>query len=157
SALEYYRLFPEATGFRLNTGVRMNASFPYVSPAVDLPTTPPRRVFDAGVYDNYGIQVAAAWVHKNFGWLLENTSGVVLVQIRDAISIDARLGVVAAPSGFLDQLLGGFRFFTSAPAAAESARTSSAMFRNDQDVAALSERFTAAAKGPAFFSTVIFE
>ncbi len=114
SALEFYRLFPEATRFRLGTGVRMNASFPYISPSVSLPTDPTRRVFDAGGYDNYGIQVSSAWIHQNFNWLLANTSGVVLVQIRDAISTDARLGVADLPSGFLDRLFRGFRFFTSA-------------------------------------------
>jgi hypothetical protein len=158
SALEFYRLFPEATGFHLGTGVRMNASFPYVSPAVSLPTDPTRRVFDAGGYDNYGIQVSSAWIHKNFDWLMANTSGVVLVQIRDAISADARLGVADLPSGLLDRLFRGFRFFTSAPEAAESARTSSAMFRNDEDVATLSERFVQATGGDrSFFTTVIFE
>ena len=158
SALEFYRLFPEATGFHLGTGVRMNASFPYVSPSVSLPTDPTRRIFDAGGYDNYGIQVSVTWIHKNFDWLLANTSGVVLVQIRDAISADARLGVADLPSGVIDRLLRGFRFFTSAPEAAESARTSSAMFRNDEGVAALSERFAAAQGGDrSFFTTVIFE
>jgi hypothetical protein len=158
SALEFYRLFPEATGFRLGTGVRMNASFPYVSPSVSLPTVPTRRVFDAGGYDNYGIQVSAAWIHKNFDWLVTNTSGVVLVQIRDAISSDARLGVADLPSGPLAGLSRGFRFFTSAPEAAESARTASAMFRNDEDIAALSERFAQAKGGDlSFFTTVIFE
>src|SRR5262249_2812183 len=157
SALEYYRLFPEAPGFHLATGVRMNASFPYVSPSVSLPCDPPRRVFDAGAYDNYGVQVATAWLHKNFVWLRENTSGVVLIQIRDAISVDARLGVAGLPSRFLDRLGRGFRFFTSAPEAAEAARTSSAMFRNDEDVAAVSERFRAATGDPEFFTTAIFE
>jgi hypothetical protein len=157
SALEFYRMFPEATGFRLATGVRMNASFPYVSPAVNLPTDPPRRVFDAGAYDNYGIQVAASWIHKNAEWLRDNTSGVVLVQIRDALSADSRLGVADPPTRLLDRFFRGFRFFTSAPEAAESARTAAAMFRNDEDVAALSERFRQAGKGSDFFTTVVFE
>ena len=136
----------------------MNASFPYVSPSVSLPTDPTRRVFDAGGYDNYGIQVSSAWIHKNFDWLMANTSGVVLVQIRDAISADARLGVADLPSGVLDRLFRGFKFFTSPPEAAESARTSSAMFRNDEDVATLSERFAQATGGDrSFFTTVIFE
>jgi hypothetical protein len=157
SAVEFYRLFPEATGFRLNTGVRMNASFPYVSPSVSLPTDPPRRVFDAGVYDNYGVQVASSWIDRNRAWLMANTSGVVLVQIRDSISNDARLGVVGAPSGWISRLIRGFRFFTSAPEAAGSARTASAMFRNDEDVATLSERFTTATGDGSFFTTVVFE
>jgi hypothetical protein len=157
SALEFYRLFPEAPGFRLATGIRMNASFAYVSPSVSLPCDPPRRVFDAGSYDNYGVQVATAWLHKNFDWLTTNTSGIVLVQIRDAISDDARLGVADLPSGWLDRLGRGFQFFTSAPEAVESARTASAVFRNDEDVADVAGRFNAAAAGRDFFTTVIFE
>jgi hypothetical protein len=57
-----------------------------VSPAVNLPTDPPRRVVDAGSYDNYGIQIASAWIRRNNAWLAENISGVVLVQIRDSSS-----------------------------------------------------------------------
>src|SRR5207245_1152127 len=58
SGLEFFRLFPEAwKTFLIASAVRMNASFPYVSPAVNLPSDPPRRVVDAGYYDNYGIQI----------------------------------------------------------------------------------------------------
>jgi predicted acylesterase/phospholipase RssA len=59
SAVEFYRLFPEATQFKLSTAVRMSASFPFVSPSTALPTNPPRRVVDAGYYDNYGVNLAA--------------------------------------------------------------------------------------------------
>ena len=158
SALEFFRLFPQALEYRLNTSVRMNASFPYVSPAVNLPTDPPRRVFDAGFYDNYGVQVATAWLNKNLDWLVANTSGVVLVQVNDAISVDARLGVKEASTRFLDQFNSGFRFFTSAPEAVESAATASTIFRNDEGVARLNDLFTAAKGGDrSFFTTTTFE
>jgi len=42
----------------------MNASFPLVSPGVSLPTTPPRRVVDAGYYDNHGVNLAAMWLYR---------------------------------------------------------------------------------------------
>ena len=113
SALEFFRLFPLATDFHLATGVRMSASFPYVSPAVNLPTDPPRRVVDAGYYDNYGIQLAAAWAQVNFEWLIRETSGVVLVQIRDAISEEERRDVADAPTGFWATLARSFQSFTS--------------------------------------------
>jgi len=45
--------------FTLQTAARMNAAFPVISPAVDLPTRPPRRVVDAGYFDNYGM--ATRW------------------------------------------------------------------------------------------------
>jgi hypothetical protein len=54
SAVEFFRIFPEAwPTFSLQTAVRMSATFPLASPAVSLPTEPPRRVVDAGYYDNY--------------------------------------------------------------------------------------------------------
>jgi hypothetical protein len=65
SGMELYRLFPQGRGLFLSTAVRMSATFPYVSPAVNLPSLPPRRVVDAGYYDNYGIQVATAWIKQN--------------------------------------------------------------------------------------------
>jgi hypothetical protein len=41
TGLEYYRLFPGGRDLLLSTAVRMSASFPYVSPAVNLPLPPP--------------------------------------------------------------------------------------------------------------------
>jgi hypothetical protein len=176
SAIEFFRLFPFAREFHLATGVRMSASFPYVSPAVNLPTNPPRRVVDAGYYDNYGIQLAVAWVQANFDWLLHETSGVVLVQIRDAVSELDRLDVASAPSGFWATLSRSFQFLSSPPDALQQARTSSGLFRNDEDVQTLSDLFTdnvrrwasdnikdqtqrqqAVDRSRSFFTTVVFE
>ena len=62
-AVEFFRLFPDAhSRFAVSTAARLSASFPYVSPVVYLPTTPARRVVDAGYFDNYGINVAGAWL-----------------------------------------------------------------------------------------------
>ena len=44
-AIEFFRLFPESRArFHLSTAARMNATFPFLSPAVSLPTRPPRRI-----------------------------------------------------------------------------------------------------------------
>ena len=175
TAVELSRLFPCASGFQLATAVRMNASFPYVSPAVNLPTNPPRRAVDAGYYDNYGVQIAAAWLEKNLTWLLDNTSGVVLVQARDAISREDRFGVVEPPGGLLGTIGRSFQFFTSPIQGTSQARYTVSAFRNDQDVEGLSNLFTdrlarrladsndeakvEAQRGRArsFFATAIFE
>lgn len=82
SAAEFWALFPGATDFEVGTAARMSATFPVLSPIVSLPTTPPRRLVDAGYYDNYGVDLAAMWLHRNQVAVRENTSGVVLVQIR---------------------------------------------------------------------------
>jgi hypothetical protein len=91
SAVELARLFPQkARALPLSTAARLNASFPWVSPGVSLPTNPPRRVVDAGYFDNDGVDVAALWLHRYWREVKENTSGVVLIQVRASRSDYAR-------------------------------------------------------------------
>ena len=68
---------------RLLTALRMNATFPYVLPNVWLPTNPVVDVMDAGFRDNFGEQTAIRFLNVFRNWILKNTSGVVLIQIRD--------------------------------------------------------------------------
>lgn len=84
-AIEFFRLFPNAQQqFNLSTAVRMSASFAYISPAVELPTSPPQRIVDAGYYDNYGVSMAIAYLRQRdvMDWVTKNTSGVMIIQIR---------------------------------------------------------------------------
>lgn len=90
SAVEFFRLFPEAKDFRVSTAARMNASFPLVSPAVNLPTYPPRRVVDTGYYDNYGVNFATEWLFHNRKAVQDHTSGVLLLEIRASPNSYAR-------------------------------------------------------------------
>ena len=41
------------------------------------------RVMDAGVRDNYGYRTTAMFLQTFRGWIAENTSGVVIMQMRD--------------------------------------------------------------------------
>jgi len=68
---------------RLLTALRMNATFPYVLPNVWLPTVPVIDVMDAGFRDNFGEMNAIRFLNAFREWMQENTSGVVLLQIRD--------------------------------------------------------------------------
>ena len=68
---------------RLLTALRMNATFPYVLPNVWLPTRPVVDVMDAGFRDNFGELNAVRFLNAFREWMQENTSGVVLLQIRD--------------------------------------------------------------------------
>jgi hypothetical protein len=68
---------------RLLTALRMNATFPYVLPNVWLPSAPVIDVMDAGLRDSYGQETALRFLFVFRKWLLENTSRVVLIQIRD--------------------------------------------------------------------------
>ena len=68
---------------RLLTALRMNATFPYVLPNVWLPSRPVIDVMDAGFRDNFGEMNAIRFLNAFREWLQQNTSGVVLLQIRD--------------------------------------------------------------------------
>jgi len=68
---------------RLLTALRMNATFPYVLPNVWLPSKPVIDVMDAGLRDNYGLETPLRFTDVFKDWLKENTSGVIMLQIRD--------------------------------------------------------------------------
>ncbi len=158
SGIEFFKVFPGANDFQLSTAARMSATFPWVSPAVNLPTDPPLRVVDAGYFDNFGVNIAGAWLHLHQDWIVANTSGVVLIQIRDSVSRNDRLGFPEPETyGAIEQALAGFQFLFSPVDAVLAARTTSAIYRNDQAVAAIGESFTRLTKDPAFFTTVAFE
>lgn len=73
----------DAQNLRYLTALRMNATFPYIMPAAQLPSDPAFQVMDAGVRDNYGVQISIRYLIAFRQWILQNTSGVVFVQIRD--------------------------------------------------------------------------
>ncbi|MFN0082958.1 MAG: patatin-like phospholipase family protein [Ferruginibacter sp.] len=68
---------------RMLTALRMNATFPYVLPNVWLPSNPVIDVMDAGLRDNYGQETSLRFIDNFKDWINENTSGVLLLQIRD--------------------------------------------------------------------------
>lgn len=84
-AIDYQSFFAkqDPMNLRLLSALRMNATFPYVLPNVWLPTKPVVDVMDAGLRDNFGQETAIRFVQVFNDWIKENTSGVVMVQIRD--------------------------------------------------------------------------
>lgn len=68
---------------RIMTALRMNATFPIVLPNVWLPSNPVIDVMDAGLRDNYGQETSLRFLEAFDDWITENTSGVLLIQIRD--------------------------------------------------------------------------
>jgi len=163
-AVEFFRLFPESRDrFRLSTAARMNATFPFVSPAVSIPTKPPRRVVDAGYFDNTGVSVAAGWLYQHREWVAKSCSGVIVIQVRDFASHreNRHLSLPGEVGGsYLPGLTGPL-------SAVDHARSASANFRNDDELRQLSEFFrsyfvanpTAAPPQGTdqFFTTVVFE
>lgn len=84
-AVDFAALFSKQDPFNLRilTALRMNATFPYVLPNVWLPSDPIIDVMDAGLRDNYGQETTLRFLHVFKDWVKENTSGVLLIQIRD--------------------------------------------------------------------------
>jgi hypothetical protein len=164
SGFELGRLFPlEWPRFPLATAARLSASFPYVTPAPTLPTRPRRRVVDAGYYDNFGVNLACAWLDQlrvqHLAWLEREVSGIAVIQIRDGL-----LGISAPPQGVgplpestaIDR---GVEELSSPPEALLAAHTSAPVFRNDEQIEATSRAFSQLAgqhpaSTPGFFTTV---
>ena len=128
--VQFFDWFPEAQDtFRVKTAVRLNAAFPYIAPAAALPTTPARRVVDAGYYDNYGVDLAATYLARPEirDWILANTSGVILLQLRAfpfALPLEDGTGLVGR----------ALRFVTTPAKAALAARGATMTFRNRQSL-----------------------
>ncbi len=154
--MEFFRAFPGATDFRLGTAARMSASFPYVLPAAYLPTNPPRRVVDAGYYDNYGVGIAASWLFNHAEWIRDNTSGVVVIQIRDGASGPSRRREAVTDS-FPSIPAAGLHWLTSPASGLWSFRQAAHAFRNDNLLHLLDDVFGAGGSPPGFLSTIGFE
>ncbi len=84
--IDFVRFFNEnqALSMHFSSALRMGATFPYIAPNINLPTQPITEIMDAGISDNFGISDALrfTWVFRD--WISENTSGVVLLSIRDS-------------------------------------------------------------------------
>lgn len=83
--IEYSRFFSEqdAMETRFTSVLRMNATFPYITPLTELPSEPKIEVMDAGMRDNYGLETSLKFLYTFRNWISSNTSGVVILQIRD--------------------------------------------------------------------------
>ncbi len=75
-----YKQF-NACDLRFATALRMNATFPYVSPDVALPGKPTLFLIDAGLNDNFGIYSAYDFIIEFKKWILQNTSGLILLRL----------------------------------------------------------------------------
>ncbi|PZE16839.1 hypothetical protein DNU06_11320 [Putridiphycobacter roseus] len=83
--IELIKLFKDNSPYDLSflTALRMNATFPYVLPMVNLPTSPEIAAMDAGIRDNYGIKTSLRYIKALQDWISKNTSGIILLEIRD--------------------------------------------------------------------------
>ncbi|HIA35321.1 MAG TPA: hypothetical protein EYN89_00950 [Flavobacteriales bacterium] len=83
--VEFTRFFAnqDANNLRFTSALRMNATFPYIMPLVTLPSEPAIEIIDAGARDNFGLKTAIKYIYTFRKWLEENTSGIIIAQIRE--------------------------------------------------------------------------
>lgn len=132
-AVEFHKLFPGADKFEIGTAARIQASFPFVSPAVTLPTRPMRRVVDAGYYDNYGVDLATEWLYHNRTEVVNNSSGVLLLEVRGYKNDERRkTAVIESDDGSVESDDGSFAWLRSPLTAVLAMRERSPWYRNDE-------------------------
>lgn len=93
---------------KLTTALRISATFPYVSPVIELPPPPRGRPVDAGYFDNFGIQAAIGLLRDPAvaDWVQSRSSGVVIVRI-DAFGADTP-ATPAGAGGWVTRALDSF-------------------------------------------------
>ena len=76
SGIDFLQFFKDqkAENLKILTALRMNASFPYVTPNLRLPSEPAIEVMDAGIADNFGISDALIFIYNFKDWISDNTS-----------------------------------------------------------------------------------
>jgi len=86
-SVEFSRLFKEqdAQNLSFTSALRMNATFPYITPITELPSNPPVDVMDAGLIDNFGMEETVNFIYTFRSWLSKHTRKIIIIQIRDQL------------------------------------------------------------------------
>ncbi len=107
--VEYLHLFEQndPLNVRYLSILRMTASFPYITPTVNMPTKPGIEIFDSGLRDNYGIKATVKYIFSIRKWLEQNTSGIIILQIRDAVKFPEKEDLKQR-EGILNELFSPF-------------------------------------------------
>jgi len=84
-AIDFCRFFKNNTpeNLRITSALRMNATFPYILPVVKLPSQPRINIMDAGLRDNFGMEVSTRYLYVMRDWIEKNSGDVIFLQIRD--------------------------------------------------------------------------
>lgn len=87
--IDFHSFFEQQNTYnvRFSSVLRASATFPFVMPMVTLPSEPEIQLMDAGIRDNYGIKTSVEFLYAMQDWIRDNTSGVVILQIRDTQKI----------------------------------------------------------------------
>ncbi|MFN8284792.1 MAG: patatin-like phospholipase family protein [Chitinophagales bacterium] len=83
-AVEYNQFFKNkgAANLKFVDALRANATYPYIMPAVYLPTKPAVKAMDAGIRENSGLAVSTRFYSVFKDWMDSCTSGVIFISIR---------------------------------------------------------------------------
>jgi len=73
---------------RMTSALRMNATFPYILPVVRLPSQPEMNIMDAGLRDNFGMEITSRYLYVMRDWMIQNTRDVIVLQIRDTRAVE---------------------------------------------------------------------
>ncbi len=86
-SIEFSRFFKEqdAKNLLFTSALRMNSTFPYITPLTELPSNPPIELMDAGLIDNFGLEDAVKFIYTFRNWLPKHTGRIIIVQIRDQV------------------------------------------------------------------------
>jgi hypothetical protein len=89
-SIDFLRLFKnqDAENLSFLTALRMSASFPYITPNINLPSEPSLEIMDAGLADNFGVSDAVLFLNIFKDWIEKNTSGVIILSIRDSKKVN---------------------------------------------------------------------
>lgn len=129
---------PSQDKLKIATAVRMSATFPFISPATRLPSATRDRVIDAGYYDNFGIDVAVAYLHEPaiMAWLKSCTSGVLVMQIH---AWRAEITDSVPSRSWLTRWLSAFEWLTTPLEGVASARASTNYIHNRREFCELQD------------------
>jgi hypothetical protein len=83
--LEFRKLYKNFNADNLSflSALRMNATYPYISPIVSLPGKPKYKIVDASYVDNYGLSTSLKYMNIFKSWIIENTSGIIFIQFNE--------------------------------------------------------------------------
>ena len=111
-AVDFVSFFSEQNPYnlRLTTALRMNATFPFVLPVVKLPSIPQMNIMDAGLRDNFGLEVGSRYLYVYKDWIAQHAGNVIFIEIRDTRESEvfppteqSRLGTMIADPLFVIQ------------------------------------------------------
>jgi hypothetical protein len=105
--IDFGRFFEaqNAYNLRISSALRMSATYPYILPNVALPTEPKVEAMDAGWRDNYGFDAALRFINVFREWIKENTSGVIMVEIR---GFKKKNNLIPNQQGVIDRVFNPF-------------------------------------------------